>query len=528
MYRYLFFLIWSILMIGMAFYGIINSYSDVPWSDLWHNNIVLLHNLFVDNDIKSFLLYKAVNHPIFFTKVSYVVDHLLFKDKFILPLFVNFISPFFILLLIFRTSKSQNFLLFFLLLGFSYTWIHSQNFTWANQTQIWFSLLFSILTISTFADAVSKKNDRYLLASIFYSLCAALTFANGLIVPALLFLCFIFYKKYSFAALSFFVTIFIFNLYHLDSGSQAPQFNLIFDYIQMVMILNGNLFYKIFNDSYLFAYLASFLYIFLTLSFIFKNLNKAKTSYFVFFTLFNIFYFLTLILIVLNRWHIDGLYLMTSSRYITFSLFAWIIIIVAYRNEFNKLLNNKFFLFLLILLLIHLLGLQLKSFSPSSKTLNREGAILSLNLNVEDMDQIYHLTKEPSVFNDSQRLIDSKFGLFGNDVLTRMRNYEPLFTEHETSELSCNLIISKFSKVDNEFFLIKGSFWGINPQSKYISFLGLNDKNPVGYGVSSPNDNIFKKDRRYNFIGYIKSGNYNKLIFNNYECNVEFQVLFSN
>ena len=32
-------------MIGMAFYGILNSYSDVPWSDLWHNNIVLLHNL---------------------------------------------------------------------------------------------------------------------------------------------------------------------------------------------------------------------------------------------------------------------------------------------------------------------------------------------------------------------------------------------------------------------------------------------------------------------------------------------------
>lgn len=519
---------WSFLMIGMAFYGIINSYSDVPWSDLWHNNIVLLHNLFVDNDLKAFLLYKAVNHPIFFTKVSYIIDHLFFKDKFILPLFVNFISPFVILLIIFKISKYRNYLIFFLLLGFSYSWIHSQNLTWANQTQIWFNLLFSILTISTFADAVSKKDHRYLLASIFYSLCAALTFANGLIVPALLFLCFIFYKKYLFAALSFFVAFFIFNLYHLDSGSQVPQLNLIFDYIQMALILNGNLFYKIFNDSYLLAYLASFLYLFLTLSFIFKNLKKANSSFFIFFTLFNIFYFLTIILIVLNRWHIDGLYLMTSSRYITFTLFAWIILIVAYRDQFNKFLNNKIFLFLLILLMIHLLGLQLKSFSPSSKKLNRDAAILSLNLKVEDLDQIYHLTKESSVFNDSQRLIDSKFGLFGIDVLTRMRNYEPLFTAHETSELSCNLIVSKFSKVDNDFFLVKGSFWGINPQSKYISFLDLNNKNPVGYAVSRPNDNIFKKDRRYNFIGYIKSGNSNKLIFNNYECNVEFQVPFSN
>lgn len=528
MCKNLFFFIWSFLMIGMAFYGILNSYSDVPWSDLWHNNIVLLHDLFVDYDYEAFLLYKAVNHPIFFTKVSYVVDHLLFKDKFIFPLFINFISPFSILFLIFKTSKSQNFLLFILLLGFSYTWIHSQNLTWANQTQIWFNLIFSILTISTFSDAVSKSNDRYLLTSIFYSLCASLTFANGLIVPALLFLCFIFYKKYSFAALSFFVTIFIFYFYHLDSGSQVPRFNLIFDYIQMALVLNGNLFYKIFNNSYFLAYLASFLYIFLTLSFIFKNLKKDNSSFFIFFTLFNIFYLLTIILIVLNRWHIDGLYLMTSSRYITFTLFAWIILIVAYRDQFNKFLNNKIFLFFLILLMIHLLGLQLKSFSPSSKNLNREGAILSLNLNVEDMDQIYHLTKEPSIFNDSQRIIDSKFGLFGNDVLTRMRNYEPLFTKHETSELSCNLIISKFSKIDNEFFLIKGSFWGISPQSKYISFLDFNSSKPIGYGVSTPNDNIFKKDRRYNFIGYIKAGNYNKLIFNNYECNVEFQVLFSN
>jgi len=528
MYKNLFFFIWSFLMIGMAFYGIFNSYSDVPWSDLWHNNIVLLHDLFVDKDYEAFLLYKAVNHPIFFTKVSYIIDHLFFNDKFIFPLFINFISPFFILLLIFKTSKYRNYLIFFLLLGFSYTWIHSQNLTWANQTQIWFNLFFSILTISTFADAVSKKNERYLLASIFYSLCAALTFANGLIVPALLFLCFIFYKKYLFAVLSFFVTIFIYYFYHLDSGSQAPQLNLIFDYIQMALVLNGNLFYKIFNDSFLLAYLASFLYIFLTLSFIFKNFKKVNSSFFIFFTLFNIFYFLTIILIVLNRWHIDGLYLMKSSRYITFTLFAWIILFVAYRDQFNKFLNNKIFIFLLILLMIHLLGLQLKSFSPSSKKLNREAAILSLNLKVGDMDQIYYLTKESSVFSDSQRLIDSRFGLFGNDALTSMRNYEPIFTEYESSELPCDLIISKFSKVDNEFMLIKGIFSGVNPQSKYISFLDSNSKYPIGYAVSSSNDNIFKKNKKFNFIGYVKSGGYKKLIFNNNECNLEFNLPLSN
>ena len=515
-------------MIGMAFYGILNNYSDVPWSDLWHNNIVLLHSLFVDKDFSEFLLYKAVNHPILFTKFTYIIDHLFFNDKFIAPLFVNFISPFFILLLIFKTSKSQNFLLFFLLLGFSYTWIHSQNFTWANQTQIWFNLLFSILTISNLSVGITNKNDRYLLISIFYSFCAALTFANGLIAPALLFLTFIFYKKYSFAVISLSIAVFIFYFYHLDSGSQAPQFNLLLDYIQMAMILNGNLFYRIFNDSYPLAYLASCLYVFLTLNFIFKNLKKRKSTYLLFFIFFNIFYFLTIILIVLNRWHMDGLYLMTSARYITFSLFAWIILIGAYIELFNKFLNNKIILFLLILLLIHLLGLQLKSFSPSSKKLNRDAAILSLNLKVGDMDQIYHLTKEASVFNDSRRLIDSKFGLFGNDALVKMRNYEPLFSEYVISESACNLDISRFSKVNNEFFLVKGTFGSVSPQSKYISFLNLHSRNPIGYGVVSPNDNIFKKDRKYNFIGYIKFDDYKKLIFNSHECKVEFQVPLSN
>ena len=84
------------------------------------------------------------------------------------------------------------------------------------------------------------------------------------------------------------------------------------------------------------------------------------------------------------------------------------------------------------------------------------------------------------------------------------------------------------SKVNNEFFLVKGTFGAVSPQSKYISFLNLHSRNPIGYGVVSPNDNIFKKDRKYNFIGYIKFDDYKKLIFNSHECKVEFQVPLSN
>ena len=39
-------------MIGVTYYGILNNYSDVPdvpWFKLWHNNIVILHSLIVDN-----------------------------------------------------------------------------------------------------------------------------------------------------------------------------------------------------------------------------------------------------------------------------------------------------------------------------------------------------------------------------------------------------------------------------------------------------------------------------------------------
>lgn len=511
-------------MIALTFYGVINSYSPVPWSDLWDNQIFLLNKLIIEKDIENFLLTKAVDHPIFFTKLTFLLDYLLFGSSLILPLIINLISPLIILIIICKVNNKKiygNNVLYFLL-GFSYTWLQSQNFYWANQVQIWFNLVFSIFAIYFFSLSIIKDRLVDKLICVIFSLFTALTFANGLLIPLIFFFILIINKNFFHALFHLFIVISIYYFYQLNTASNIPDINLFFDYLNNFLILNGNVFFKLFNNSYLLTKIMSLIYLFFTFNYLVKNyLSKKIDIFYIFFIIFNLFYFGTLVLISVNRWHIDGFYLMVSNRYLTFTIFAWIILFFAYEHKLNRLLIKNIFQIFLFVITIHLLSLQFKVFSPGSKILNREAAILSLNLNIRDMDQIFNLTQHNLLFDEVGIYKKFNFAIFGHDNLVRIRNNKSIFNDsiyENAKKNTCDVNIVDFRKVDDIYYTIKGELIGSSKYDDYLMIINPQNNEILGYGVSRAAENIFRKYIKNNFIAYLKSDSLNGLNILSSKC----------
>ena len=169
-----------------------------------------------------------------------------------------------------------------------------------------------------------------------------------------------------------------------------------------------------------------------------------------------------------------------------------------------------------------MLSLQFKVFSSGSKILNREAAILSLNLNIRDMDQIFNLTQHNLLFDEVGIYKKFNFAIFGHDNLVRIRNNKSIFNDsiyENAKKNTCDVNIVDFRKVDDMlYYTIKGELIGSSKYDDYLMIINPQNNEILGYGVSRAAENIFRKYIKNNFIAYLKSDNLNGLNILSSKC----------
>jgi hypothetical protein len=396
---------------------------------MWNGDLIFYNN-FINGDYSEFLL-QHNEHRIIFTRFLFLIDNYFYSGnfKFLLISNVFLLSAIIYLFICIQRSLIINnyskFIINCFTISFMFSWMQSENITWAFQSQFFAAYLFPMLSFYfAFKSTINSRQLNFIYAIVFTILSIG-TMANGVLaIPISIFL--LYYSGASTRRLIIFsmltLTVLAIHFYFYvsppfhDSIFQSFKQNN-FNILLFLFAYLGSPIFYIFK-SLNFALLSGFLYISIYLIIIYlyfiKKFNKDNGMILVIISLIT-YIILTALLTSLGR-SSSGIPAAFASRYTTASIVGWISLISIIFPFVKSNIYNKIVQIFCILLITLSIPIQMSSMNSSRENLyERYISILALKLKVND--DFYLLKIFP--YTDwlktmAKDLIDARLGIFNS------------------------------------------------------------------------------------------------------------------
>lgn len=502
----LFFIIFATGMILLAVYGGYKNFHSLPFWDSWGGNLNF-YLKFQDGNYSS--LWSLHNeHRIIFSKIFFLIDHYFFGGLSLFLIILNYLLIIFSILifknliknLVINRTYEKN-ITILIMSGILFSWVQSENITWAFQSQFFLAQSLPLLSLYILARYFSENRSYLFYLALLLAIFSAGTMANGLIILPL-FTFYVFYKEKNSKKLliSIVMTVLIIYLYFLNYETNKNHGQLLEslfyntkEYIKYFLIYLGNPFGKFFynyNSNYYIEYISAFLFlIFLAVLVIKLIKNKENDNYYFDTIIIYIIFILATDFITAGGRVIFGLIQATSSRYTTPSLMAWCALTIVsyfYLFNFNKIVKYLFSTFL-VLFFSFIFFNQYKDVKVNSDVKTTTNLVsLALTMGVNDSDNILKIHPSTKhVVDISEKLIERNLIFFGHYP------YKGLRTELNTSfnniqNIKCDSAIIQINKIptDTNFLAIK--FWIMYSNQYQPEIIRLLDEDNKVVGFAQP------------------------------------------
>jgi hypothetical protein len=508
----------------LAIIGGIRMFSPVPFLDMWNGYL----DFFIHAQEGDLPIWWSQHneHRIFLSRILFWLDLYFFKGLSIFLIFFNYLLGgliyfcFFSILKTALPNPKDRFLrnsLSLFILALTFSWLQSQNYLWAFQSQFFLAYLLPLTGFyNLYLSSNREKNSRFLFFFAFLAGTAASgSMANGILalplMAALAFFLKLDWEKIvflgSFSAL--FLFLFFYNNipvpYHAslrDSFSHHPL-----GVIKFILLFFGSPFFYISGHEKWIGEIAGVFFIGACFYFLYcfakkKNSSSLQLVLFAFIAYIGI----TVIGIAGSRL---GISQPTDSRYLTPAVMAWIALLMLY--ILNAQISTRHRVTpILILMLILLFPWQIRTLGSNFHSFERELAALALKMQIKDPKQILCVFPDLSVLEIAKRASENNLSIFGTQRFKRVSllgQIEPGCSPY--APCLGNLDASIFLKDDPSYVKIEG--WLYEPNSRTIPFFihVLNQDNKViGYALTGGQRKDVKKaihSRAYRsgFSGYM-------------------------
>lgn len=518
------------LIFFMAIIGIVRSFSDIPWGDMWDGYL----DFYVKVQDGQYAAWWAQHneHRTFFSNIFFYLDLALFNGSSWFLLTLNFIllmgiSFTFWKIISFTLHEQKHATLrnwlFFMTVILVFSWSQNENLTWGFQSQFIAAFLFPLLSfyLLGLSSIYVEYSKRYFTFAVLLGMLSVGTMANGIAaLPVMLLLGLFLRIHWSRVLIILFafllMAVLFFYDYHSHSGHGEITKTLTehtFDFFFYFFVYLGNLF-KISVHTAAIAGIAFTLGSIWIFSKVYRE-PKRNVMYFVLLA-FILYYAATAFASAGGR-AIFGIEQAFQSRYMTPALIAWSSFLSLFVFMFaDKLLTaRKFFYFFALIPFIFFVD-QLKVFAPQKDGyLYRKMGILALELGVRDemhiktvfpfVDWVIEMSIKPrernlSTFSDPL-IIDAK------------ESIGTIFKNTPTTNIPGSVEIVSNIPTESNYLFLAGKFKSASTEQDALYFVNR-DMKIIGYGLKGFENESFRgyvlREEIYS-LAYIiskKSGKY--------------------
>lgn len=172
-------------------FGVVHYFSPIPFSDQWIGYVGFVHTL--DDGNRSIWWAQHMEHRIVFSRLLFWLDANLFGGRNVF-LFIAAIILQALTATLFVVSASRGrrvgslVAIAGIVLAFLFSWVQSENFTWAFQSQFFAVYLFALSALAAFSFGAGNDRSRFagLSCALLFAILATLSMGNGLAVFAVM------------------------------------------------------------------------------------------------------------------------------------------------------------------------------------------------------------------------------------------------------------------------------------------------------------------------------------------------------
>jgi len=477
----------TFVIIALAIIGGVQSFSDIPFWDMWNGHLGFFSN--VMNGEQASWWAQHNEHRVILSRVLFWLDLKLFNGSDWFLITINYlliiISCFIFYQLIKHRAKdcqSQNTsgVLFLLICSLLFYWAQENNMTWGFQSQFILAQLLPLAAFFTFYLSCSSENRYqsmgYFWLSCLFGILSLGSMANGVLaLPLLLLMAIILrasiFRKLVIATLSFVLIYLYFSGYKSPASHGSLSQALInnpLDVIAYVLLYIGGPFYFLFGKSSYFIAATAGLFLALSaLVFFIKTLVSERKSALVIAMLIFLMYIGGTALGTAGGRVIFGVDQALSSRYMTPALMAWSILIIIYMPYIERkyITNPKLVCVAVGLILLLLLPTQRHALdSQSDKFFEHKVAALALELGIKDQDQIGKVFPSSEwALSIAERPVERNYSIFGRFPFVNLREQIGDITKTKFDPV-CQGSLDENQYIDKSHF-IKVRGWMYSPNT---------------------------------------------------------------
>ncbi len=520
----------SVGCICLAVIGGINSYSPVPYWDMWDGYIDF--NTRILNGDYSIWWGQHNEHRIVLSRLIFYICFSLFNGQLWFLIVINYVLLFLIVYFFIRILNeflTVDFIWFkYFIIAFLCSWVQNENLTWGFQSQFFLAYLMPLASLFYLYKAQNENTFslNFLLSLILGILSSGSLAIGALFLPFLGVYAVVMKMNWKRTALLFLTSVVVIFTYLYDyksPGHHSSFFEVVLntpiELSEYIVLYIGSPFFYFFGRSIMSAVLAGVFGLFFLLSVIYFTIlffrrNALKPIYSV--LLFFIFYYITNVIVTGGGRVIFGLQQAFSSRYTTPSLIAWACMFSIYLGLIidYKMSKVKYFNYFIILLLCIISLYQLKVFrSTQTNLFEKSVAAFSLELRINDQKRISKIH-----YNSSEALIQSQPAVENNISVFDLFPYKDVSKKIGTKIVDITKIngkclgnLDKTSSIDsdNRYLFLEG--WLFNKIEKTSPELFyITDETGVIVGAvltGNPRNDVAKiidrKARYSGFNGYL-------------------------
>lgn len=472
------------LFVVLCVLSAIHAFSPVPCWDMWDSYLNVYSEL--KQGHWGILWAQHNEHRMMFGRLFFLVDLAFFHGQTIMLIGSHFILMGCLWLTLYKSAKSLFAERWTSVWAFAYagvlamlcfSWIQSENITWAFQGTFFAAFLFPLLTLHCFAVSIQSHDRstslRYFIFSLLSGLVALGTLACGILTfPLLTVMALLMRQSLQRIIVLVMLTAFaiVSYLYHyippahhghlLNTLQQTPL-----QFFEFILAYLGGPFFFILKRKLIFPVTFGFIY---TSSLLFFSIRwyriHSKNPVYLALLLFATYILATALLTASGR-TIFGVLAALSSRYMTPVILGWCALLILFGYEI-QLTQKKIYSYLLysvaVIFSLLLLIPQIKALGGEATVtkFDRNIAALALILNIKDDNAVSKIFPNQHIYAAAASAKEQGLSIFINPHYTQLAQY--LNTNiNSYATRPCIGQIASFKKIKTVDHVTKVSGWAM-------------------------------------------------------------------
>ncbi|MFA7685208.1 MAG: hypothetical protein WCX95_00225 [Candidatus Gracilibacteria bacterium] len=529
----LIFLLFAVLIVGLAVIGGFRSYSPVPFWDMWDGVVAFFMR--VSEGDNAMWLAQHNEHRIFLSRLLFWADIKWFGGLGWFLVIVNYFLVGLSVLLFYRILRSVSktekpvigeIFLDLFITAWLFLWMQSENLTGAFQSQFIFAQLVPLCALYWLHKSVDQihAGRNFLIACVFGFVSAG-TMANGIIIlPLMTFYALLIRQNFVRVGVLFSLSVgmlfLYFHGYHTPEGDGSLWQSLMenpFGLIQFVLLYIGGPFCFLFGKGIFGVIVAESMGLILvgsSIYFAIKLLPRPRKATLMLALLFFILYIGGTALGTAGGRLNLGIENALASRYMTPALMVWAILLILFSPPIlaSLKIGNKKYLILFVVLAFFMIIVQLHALESQEGVLfERKIAALALELQVQDEKQIKNIyPTSPGVLALAEKVSAQNLFIFGEYPFRDVREQLGRLVQQSALPV-CQGYLNVVESINEDSRFVRVSGWIFDPMKKtypkVIRFLD-NQSKMVGYALTGQPradiaDIVGKKAFQSGYRGYL-------------------------